>query len=345
MASFDLVIRNTSEVLTLEGEAPDALGPLPRGVVGVAAGKVVFLGEESALPPGAVGPQTQVLDAEGGFVGPGFVDAHTHLVFAGERAEEFDQRNQGIGYLEIARAGGGIRATVSAVRRSSEQQLVDLARPRVRRLLAHGVTTAEVKSGYGLSLADELKMLRAVRQLGEEEAVTLVPTLLCAHAIPEEHQSDRAGYLRLCAEQIIPQVARESLAGACDVFVEEGAFTVAEARALLGAARRSGMVLRLHADQLTCSGGALLAAELGARSADHLEQVDAAGIAALARAKVVAVLAPVSTLFLKVRPYAPGRRLIAAGVQVALATNVNPGSAMSENVGLTLGLADRKSVV
>jgi imidazolonepropionase len=343
MPPFDLIVRNTSEVLTVQGNprepAEQALTPIPRGAVGVVAGAVAFLGPESELPPDALGPDTTVLDAAGGFVGPGFVDPHTHLVFAGERAHEFDLRNQGATYLQIAQAGGGIANTVAAVRAASEDQLVKLARPRLRRLLEHGVTCAEVKSGYGLDLDSELKMLRVIRKLAAEHPPRLVPTLLCAHAIPPEHKESREKYVDLCVNEILPRVAEEQLAVFCDAFYEQSAFTREETSRILLAGKALGLTPRLHADQLTSSGGAELAAELGAATADHLENVSEKGIEALARADVTAVLVPTSTLFLRQRPYAPGRKLREAGVNVALGTNVNPGSAMSENLPLALGLA------
>lgn len=343
MAPFDLLVRNTSEVLTLSGDSKAAaevtLAPLEKGAVGIVGEQIAFLGAESALPSGAIGPATRVIDALGGFVGPGFVDAHTHLVFAGERSAEFDLRNRGASYQELAAAGGGIMSTVRATRAATEDELVELALPRLRRLLEQGVTCAEVKSGYGLDLETELKMLRAIRRLDALQPVELIPTLLCLHAVPAEWKHDRAGYLALCRDQLLPAVAREKLARFVDVFVEEGAFTADEARAFVATARAHGLVPRLHVDQLSTGQGAELAAELGAASADHLERVSDAGIAALARGEVCALLVPVSTLFLHVRPYAPGRKLIEGGVTVALGTNVNPGSAMSESVALTLGLA------
>ncbi|NTX41101.1 imidazolonepropionase [Myxococcus sp. CA033] len=343
MDALELLVRNTSEVLTLEGthreRAETALTPKPGACVGVREGRIAFVGPESELPSGAVSSSTVVLDAEGGFVGPGFVDPHTHLVFAGERSAEFDLRNQGATYLEIAKAGGGIVSTVRATRAASEDELVRLALPRVQRLLEQGVTVAEVKSGYGLDVENELKMLRAVRRLGALTPVELVPTLLCAHAIPQEYRERREDYVRLCIEEILPAVAREDLARFCDVFVEDSAFTVDEARRILTTGRALGLVPRLHADQLTARGASELAAELGAATADHLEQVTDAGMRALADANVTAVLVPTSTLFLRMRPYAPGRRLRDAGLNIALGTNVNPGSAMSENTALALGLA------
>lgn len=343
MEPLQLIIRNTSEVLTCEGThrepAEQALTPRPGACVGVRDGKVAFIGPEADLPRGAVGPSTEVIDAEGQLVGPGFVDPHTHLVFAGERSHEFDLRNQGATYLEIAKAGGGIAGTVRATRAASEEELVRLALPRLQRLLEQGVTVAEVKSGYGLTVEDELKMLRVVKRLQGLTPVELVPTLLCAHAVPPEYAERRGAYVELCATEILPAVAREGLARFFDVFMEQGAFDKEETRRLLTAAKALGLTPRLHADQLTSGGGAELAAEFGAATADHLEHVSEAGIRALAEANVTAVLVPTSTLFLRMRPYAPGRKLREAGVNVALGTNVNPGSSMTENVALVMGLA------
>jgi len=335
----DLLIQPIGLLATCagEGEAQTRLDLVPDAAVLVREGRVAFAGPAAALP--RVDASVRRIDARGRLVTPGFVDAHTHLVFAGERANEFALRNQGASYLEIAAAGGGIASTVAATRAASEDELVALARPRLRRLLAQGVTTAEVKSGYGLSLESELKMLRAIQRLDAEGPIALVPTLLAAHALPPELASDREAYVRRCIEEIVPAVAEAHLARFCDAFVEQGAFTAAEARRILGAAKARGLTPRLHVDQLTGGKGAELAAELGAATADHLENVSPSGIAALARAGVTAVLVPASTWFLRQGAYAPGRALADAGVNLALGTNVNPGSAMSESFALTLSLA------
>lgn len=344
MDPFDLVIRNTSEVVTCDGPVgPDALATLAaieRGAVGISGGRIAWLGPEADLPKEAQGPETEVLDARGSFVGPGLVDPHTHLVFAGERSGEFEQRCQGMGYLQIAEAGGGILSTVQATRAARERDLTYGAMPRAVALLSHGVTTAEVKSGYGLELDTELKMLRAIKALNLLQAVKLVGTVLPLHALPPEHRDSRDAYLKMCCEELLPKVAAEKLARFCDAFVEQSAFTADEARVLMKRARELGFIPRLHVDQLTAGrDGAQLAAELGCASADHLEQVSPAGIEALARTNTVAVLAPTSTLFARAKPYAPGRALRDAGVTVALCTNCNPGSSMSENVSLAMGLA------
>lgn len=343
MASFDLLIQNASEILSVQGEPGDpadrALTPIPRGALGISNGRIAYLGAAADLPPDAVGPRTQVIDALGGFVGPGFVDPHTHLVFAGERSREFELRCGGATYRQIAEAGGGIASTVQATRAASEDELVELGRRRLHTMLEQGVTCAEVKSGYGLSLTDELKMLRAIRRVSRLQPVELVPTLLCAHAIPPELKPERERYVDACVREIIPAAAEAGLARFCDAFVDESAFTAEEARRILRAGANHGLIPRLHADQLADASTAELAAELRASSADHLEQVSESGIEALAQGNVAAVLAPVSSLFLRQAKYAPGRRLVEAGVNVALATNFNPGSSMSENLALTLGFS------
>ncbi len=335
MEPFELLIHGASEVLTCtgEGSAEQKLAPIAKGAVGIRDGRIAWLGTE---PP--VRGEIEI-DARGGFVGPGFVDCHTHVVFAGDRSGEFEQRCQGKTYLEIAAAGGGIARTVNATRAASEQQLIELAVPRLERLLRHGVTTAEVKSGYGLDVESELRMLRVIAKLRDRTPITLVGTLLALHAIPPEFKEDRGGWVKKVIDELLPIVAREQLARFNDVFVEQSAFTHDEARACLQAGRALGLLPRLHVDQLTANGGAQLAASLGAVTADHLEQISAEGITALAKSGTVAVLAPTSTLFAKARPFAPGRALVDAGVRVALCTNCNPGSSHSENVFLAMGLA------
>jgi imidazolonepropionase len=336
-----LVIRNAL-VATCDAGPSDA-GLIANGAVVIADRQIAWVGPERELARHVDGVEgATTLDARGGLVTPGLVDSHTHLLFGGERANEFAMRCAGASYQELARAGGGIAATMRATAAASDEALLADAVVRARRLLAQGVTTVEVKSGYGLSLDSELRLLRLVDALAHAlwREQTVVPTLL-AHAVPPERSGDRDAYVREIAERWIPAVASERLARCCDVFAEEGAgaFGIDEARRILLAGRAAGLVPRLHADQLTASGGGRLAAEVGAASADHLEELDDAGIAALAKAGVVAGLLPVATLVLRKARYAPGRKLVDAGVRVSLATNLNPGSAMSENAALTLGLA------
>ncbi len=333
-----LVLRN-AVVATCDAGASDP-GLIPGAAIAVDDRRVAFVGPERGLEAAVDAEGAQVIDAAGGLVTPGLVDAHTHLVFAGERAGEFALRCSGKSYLSVALSGGGIAATTRATRAASDATLLETAMARARRLLAQGVTTVEVKSGYGLSTEDELRLLRVIHDLAHAlwAEVTIVPTLL-AHAVPPERAGDRDAFVRELCEVLVPRAAREKLAEHVDVFAEEGAFTLDEARRVLAAGARHGLVPHVHADQLTASGGARLAAELACASADHLEEIDDAGIAALARADVVAGLLPLSTLFLGSSRYAPARKLLSAGVRVALATNLNPGSAMSENVGLALSLA------
>jgi imidazolonepropionase len=281
----------------------------------------------------------QILDAERGAVVPGLVDSHTHLIFAGNRADEFVMRSKGMSYLEIAKAGGGIWRTVQAVRKASLEELVELALPRLARMLANGVTTIEVKSGYGLDVENEIKMLEAVRRLRELQPVELVPTFLGAHTLPEEYIDRRSAYLDLLtSDELLGRIATEGLAEFIDVFCEESAFTVAESRRILEAGKRRGLVPKIHADQITQMGASRLAAEVGCVSADHLERIDEGGIEALASAGVIGGLLPACSFYLGVAP-APARRLLDSGVEVAFATNYNPGSSMVDSLPLTLSIA------
>ncbi len=329
---LDLLIENASEVFPAT-----AGGPIERGVVAIEGGKLAYVGPSQGLGP--IADEVPRLDARGGLVTPGLVDPHTHLVFAGDRSEEYGRRATGTSYLEIARAGGGIAATMRATRGATEADLLALARPRLDRLLESGVTTAEIKSGYGLDFESELRMLRVAGALGASHAVDVAPTFLGAHTVPPG--VDRATYLDEVLARMIPAVAAEGLAEFCDVFVEEAAFSPAEAERVLRAGLDHGMRPKVHADQLSPGGGAELAARLGAASADHLEHVSDEGVEALAEAGTVAVLLPGATLFLGHDDRAPARRLIDAGVRVALATDCNPGTCMTENLllMLTLGMS------
>lgn len=297
---------------------------------------IEWVGAEADLPDAyAAEPQ---YDAGGRLVIPGLIDCHTHLAFGGWRAGEFAQRIRGVDYLEIARQGGGIRSTMRATRAASGDELVDRCTSFLRQMARLGVTTVEAKSGYGLNVDDELKTLRVYRRLQAEQPLTIVPTFLGAHTLPPEFEHDRDGYLRLLIDTLLPQIADEELAAFCDAFVEDTAFSADEARRLFAAAKRHGLRPKLHADQLTDTGGAALAAEVGAASADHLECISDAGIEALAASEVVAVSLPLATLYLDQDPL-PARTLIEAGVPVAVATDFNPGSAPSYHLPLALMLA------
>ena len=297
---------------------------------------VVWAGPERDLPEAYRVAPTE--DAERRLVVPGLIDCHTHLAFGGWRAEEFAERALGRSYAEIARAGGGIASTVRQTRAAPETELLERCRGFLAAMMQLGVTTVECKSGYGLNTDSELKLLHVYRRLAEESAATIVSTFLGAHVVPPELREDRGRYLALLLDVLIPVVARDGLARSCDVFVDDGAFSISEARRILLAAKAVGLAARLHADQLSDDGGALLAAEVGALSADHLEHVSEAGIAALAAARVVAVSLPMASLYLR-QPPLPARRLIEAGVAVAVATDFNPGSAPSYHLPLAMTLA------
>ncbi len=341
-----LLIHNLAEVATAEGSEPrrgadqGRIRRLAGAEVLCRAGRIAFVGspEERRRLFGEL-PDAERLDGRGGTLVPGFVDAHTHLPWAGSREDEFAMRLAGRTYQEIAEAGGGILSTVAATRQASEEELAALARRRMDQMLAWGTTTAEAKSGYGLSLESELKQLRAIRRASEDHPVDLVPTLLAAHEVPPEHRKKRRRYIDLICDQIVPAVAEQGLARFCDVFCEQGVFSAEESRKVLEAGARHGLAPRLHADEFADSGGAELAAELGALSADHLMAVSPAGIEALARSQVTAVLLPGTSFFLRLHRWAPARRLIEAGVPVALATDCNPGSSYTESMPMVFVLA------
>lgn len=307
--------------------------PVHDAVVKVVAGSVVYAGPATDAPEQG---GTSRIDCEGRAVMPGFVDAHTHLVFAGERADEFARRLSGATYQEIAASGGGILSTVAATRSTTEETLFRLSARRVERMIASGTTTVEIKSGYGLDLETELRLLRVARRIGEELPVTVKTTFLGAHSLPLEFRHDRDGYVDLVIEEMLPAVT--SLADYCDVFVENGAFSPDEARRIFQAAAGRGLPARVHAEQLTRSGGAALAAEIGAASADHLDHVNEADARDLAAAGVTAVLVPGASYTLR-SPQAPGPMLIEHGVTVALATDCNPGTSYFESMGPVISLA------
>lgn len=303
-------------------------------------GRILFVGSEAERRERFGGlHEARRLDGGGGTLVPGLVDPHTHLPWAGSREEEFARRLEGATYQEIAAEGGGILATVAATREAGEGTLADRVVERMDRMLVHGTTTAEAKSGYGLTLEDELKQLRAIRRAGEGHPLDLVPTLLAAHEVPPEHRGERERYVDLVCDEIVPAAAEAGLARFCDVFCEEGVFTAEESRRVLEAGVEHGLGPRLHADEFVDSGGAELAAELGALSADHLIAVSDAGIEALAGSGVTAVLLPGTSFFLMKHTYAPARRLVEAGVPIALASDCNPGSSFTESLPMVFTLA------
>ncbi|HYO63310.1 MAG TPA: imidazolonepropionase [Pyrinomonadaceae bacterium] len=351
MTEKTFAVINCKQLVTLRGPARPRVGAELRelgivedGALLVRGGRVEAAGARSEVER-LLTDDCEVFDAGRRVVLPGFVDAHAHPVFAGTRAGEFERRALGATYQEIAAAGGGIRSTVRATRAASEDELVETARRRARWFLRTGTTTVEAKSGYGLSVEDELKMLRAVRRLnGEgmldgEAAPRFVPTFLGAHEIPDEYRGRREEYVRLVVEEMLPRVAAEELARFCDVFCEQKVFSVEESRRVLAAAKSLGLGLRVHADQLTLNGGALLAAELGAATADHLEHTDAEGIRALAAAGVQPVLLPGSVYALGATRYPAAREMIDAGLALVLATDFNPGSSPTPSIPMILSLA------
>jgi imidazolonepropionase len=340
-----LGIVNIGQLVTLAGAArPRAgaelreLGMIENAAMFIENGCIVAAGTyaelKTKIPPGAV-----IVDADGRCVTPGFVDAHTHLVFAGNRAAEFEQRIAGATYQQIAAAGGGILRTVALTRAASEDELLTSARRHRDWMLRSGTTTVEAKSGYGLDRETELKMLRVLRRLGEEGPTRIVPTLLAAHTVPPEFAGRRAEYVRFVAEELIPEVAVAGLARFCDAFCDDHAFTVDECRTVLTAARAHGLGLRIHAEQFRPGTGAALAAELGAATADHLETVDEVTLAQLRAAGVQPVLLPGSVFCLHRTQYPPARAMVEAGLGIVLATDFNPGSSPVASMPFIMSLA------
>ena len=337
-----LLFTGAAQVALCTGSPAGTDGADPAAVrtgvaVAVRAGRIAEVGPEGELL--ARHPDAERVDCGGGVLTPGLVDSHTHAVFGKWRADEYVLRCQGVPYMEIARRGGGINASVRDLRGRSEDELVELALPRLREVLLNGTTTAEVKSGYGLRTGDELKTLRAIRRLNELQPVELVPTFLGAHEFPPEYRERRDEYVEVLVREMIPAVAAEGLARFCDVFMEPGVFDRAQTERILRAGLDHGLRPKLHADELEGSGGAELAAELGAASADHLGDVSEAGIQALAASGTVATLLPATLFFLGRPRFAPARALLDAGATVALATDFNPGSSPTPSLPFAMTAA------
>ena len=334
-----------AQLVTLAGPARPRVGPemrelgiIANGGMFVRGGLIERVGTTAEIEP-LIEADTEVMNARGQVVLPGFVDAHTHPVFGGTRVDEFEERSKGATYEEIAARGGGIQSTVNATRAMHDDRLLHVSSTYTDWFLQSGTTTIEAKSGYGLSLEDELKILRVINRLGSETFLRYVPTFLGAHSLPPEYRSRRDEYVSLIIEEMLPAIAQQKLAEFCDVFCERNVFTTDEAWKILSAARCHRMGLRIHADQLSLSGGAQLAAELGTVTADHLEHTDAAGIAALKKANVQPVLLPGSVYALGSKRYPAAREMIDAGLAVVLATDFNPGSSPTPSIPMILSLA------
>lgn len=343
-----LLLENASQVISPQSSHPDGFAPRASGPamgnLSIATDSSIAIDGEQIVAVGPTGELAETyrdaerIDCSGRIVLPGFVDSHTHLVFAGNRSNEFAMRLRGASYQEIYEAGGGIRSTMRSVRQASLEEIVETARPLLRSAFAHGSTTIEVKSGYGLDTESELKLLEAIQVLDREEEPDLVATFLGAHAFPPEFAEDRASFIRLIVDEMIPEVAARELAEYCDVFTDEGYFTVGESEEIFAAATAHGLKVRVHADELADVSAAAMAARVGAVSADHLLRISEEGIDAMAAAGVVATLLPGTAFYLNL-PYAPARRLIERGLTVALASDCNPGTNMCENMAMTLALA------
>lgn len=342
----DFLIDNADLVATCAGPGPRRgsaqreINAIPNASVAAFEGSIVFVGSaHDASRAVTLVPDAQVIDAQGCTVTPGFVDPHTHLVFAGDRRDELRRRLAGATYADIAASGGGIVKTVEATRAASEHDLVDGARKRLGEMLCFGTTTAEAKSGYGLELKAERRLMRAIKTVSAGQPIELAATFMGAHEVPVEYRERKQDYVRLLIDEMIPAIAAEGLAEWCDVFCEQGVFTPDESRDILEAGLRYGMRARIHADELALSGGSRVAAEVGAHSADHLIFVDDHHARLLAEKNVVATLLPSAAFFLKLGRFAPARMLIEAGAAVALATDLNPGGGFTTSMPFVMSLA------
>lgn len=340
------MFKNIGQLVTMAGPVPrlrdrmEDLGLIESGGVAVAGEEILAVGKSDEVEGHApLAEGCTVIDAAGTVVTPGFVDAHTHPVFSMTREKEFEMRAQGKTYMEIAQSGGGIRASVRDLRTTPADVLMEKTQKRLDRMLQHGITTIEAKSGYGLSTESEIKQLEVIRNLNQMHPIDLVPTFLGAHEVPDEYRGKRDRYIDLIIHEMLPAVIKDNLAEFSDVFCEEKVFDIDESRKIQQAASKAGLRLKFHADELKPTGGAELAASLNAVSADHLVHISDVGIKAMARAGTAAVLLPGTTFSLGGKQYAPARRLIDAGVAVALSTDCNPGSSYTESLPFIISLA------
>lgn len=330
---IDLLIQNAKQIVYFED---GQLRTVEGGSIACAGGEIVWFGAHASLPKGLTFGKS--LDASQYVVLPGLIDSHTHTLFAGSRENEFEMKLAGATYQDIAAKGGGIKSTMRATRQASQEELIAIGTERLQKAMAFGITTIEIKSGYGLSFDDEIKMLETIRTLRQSTPMDLSATFLGAHTLPPEFTDNRKGYIDLICNKMIPYITEHKLAEFCDAFCETNVFTIEETRRVFEVARDHGLRLKLHADQLTNTGGAELCAEMGAVSADHLENISERGIEALAGSGVVAGLLPGCSFFLKMQ-YPPARKMIEAGIPVALATDFNPGSCMTQNLQMIMSIA------
>jgi imidazolonepropionase len=343
----DLIVTDISELVTLRGDGRprtgaslSEIGIVKDGALAAYEGRIVAVGpRDEVLRAVKPEPDCRAISAQGHVVMPGFVDCHTHLVFADYRLDEYEWRVAGTPYAEIAARGGGIAKSVGHVRAMREEELLARCAIRLQSAIRHGTTTIEIKSGYGLDLENELKQLRVVRELARTHPVTVVPTFLGGHAIPPEYREKREDYVRLLIDVMIPAVVQENLAEFNDVFCETGAFSREETERILRSGQRAGLKARIHAEELTDTGGAVLAAEIGAASADHLKKIGPEGINAMARAGVFGVLLPGTSFGLPSLDFAPARAMHAAGMRLAIATDFNPGSSTCESMSMMINIA------
>ncbi len=340
----DLIIKNASQLITLQGPAlartgreMEELGIIENGAVAVQNGRIAAVGGSSSILQNF--KTEDIFDAAGKVVMPGFVDPHTHPVFFNTRENEFEMRLQGKTYVEISQSGGGIRSSIDGVRNASEDELFELSRKRIEKIISNGTTTLEAKSGYGLSTESEIKMLKVIQRLQEALPIDIVPTFMGAHEFPTEYKDNREEYIRILKEEMMPQVKELGLAYYCDIFTEDHVYNIQQSRDILNHAKKLGFRLRMHADEIEPIGGAELAAEVAAVSADHLGAASNAGIKAMAESRVIATLLPGTIFSLGMKSYARARDMIDTGVAVALATDYNPGSCNCDSMQFVITLA------
>lgn len=341
MKRADLLIKHAHQLVNpvFNNQRNSELSIITDGAVACREGKIVAVGTTAeVMSQIQLADDTLVIQGIGKVLAPGFVDPHTHPIFWGTRENEFEQRIKGKTYRDIAEAGGGIRFSVRQLRQASQDQLIEHALPFLDRFIQHGTTTIEAKSGYGLSVADEIKSLRVIKELNRIHAIELIPTFLGAHEIPDEYRQRREAYIELIIHEMIPQVVEQNLAEFCDIFCEQHVFTIQESEKILTTALDAGLKIKIHADQLTSSGGAELAAKLKAVSADHLDFIAPEAIETLRASGTIPVLLPGAVFFLGQQHYAPARLMIDAGLSVALATDFNPGSCMTESMPMMMTL-------